>query len=390
MGFLYRRRDSKLWWVCFSDVSGERRRESTGLTDLESARRMLEEHEARVAARRKLALAAVQTVADYARSHPEAGALLRCLSPELASASLCDVRHHQVMEWMQALPELRPQDAPPARALFMQLHRLFDDAVADGLLASNPCWSDREAGGEVRTDSDRQLSNHFTRAELERLLSDGRLDRFRRCQWAVLALTGARIGEVLGLRVRHCDLGRQPLGRLLVTGRWDSKLRRLTPPRSGLPREVPVHRTLAAMLREHLRASLPIRLGRAADADDLIFPAAGGSPQQAGTTLAHLQRDLDAVGLRKGNLHTLRRTFFWLGRQDGAAAQVLRLIGEEGRPGEPDAPYPVKCAEIARLDVQVERGGGGGGPELPAGPLSPPPHARPLGRQAPGRRSDGA
>lgn len=383
MGFLYRRRDSRLWWVCWSDANGDRRRESTGLTDLEAARRMLEDLEARVATKRKLAVASVQTVADYARSRAEAGALLGCLSPDLASSSLCDVRHHQVMEWMQVLPELRPQDAPPARALFMQLHRLFDDAVADGLLASNPCRSGREEDPDDRMDLDRQLSNHFTRAELERLLSDQRLDRLRRCQWAVLALTGARIGEVLGLRVRHCDLGRQPLGRLLVTGRWDSKLRRLTPPRSGLPREVPVHRTLAAMLQEHLRASLPIRLGRAADADDLLFPAAGGSPQQAGTTLAHLQRDLEAVGLRKGNLHTLRRTFFWLGRQDGAAAQVLRLISEEGRPGEPDVPYVAKCAEIARLDVQVDRGGGGDGPQIPtgpAGPLAPPRHARPLGR----------
>ncbi|HYV49439.1 MAG TPA: site-specific integrase [Myxococcaceae bacterium] len=380
MGFLYRRRDSRLWWVCWTDITGERRRESTGLTDLEPARKVLEGLEARVSVKRKLALAAVQTVADYARSRAEAGALLSCLSPELASSPLCDVRHQQVMEWMQALPELRPADAPPARALFMQLHRLFDDAVADGLVASNPCRSEREAAADAGVDLDRRLSNHFTRAELERLLSDPRLDRFRRCQWAVLALTGARIGELLGLRVRHVDLGRQPLGRLLVTGRWDSKLRRLTPPRSGLPREVPVHRTLAAMLQEHLRASLPIRLGRAADPDDLLFPAADGSPQQAGTTLAHLQRDLEAVGLRKGNLHTLRRTFFSLGRQDGAAAQVLRLISEEPRTGDPDVPYAARCAEIARLDVQVGRGGGGGGPVTPAGPLAPPRHARKLGR----------
>jgi integrase len=387
MGFLYRRRDSRLWWVCWSDITGERRRESTGLTDLEAARGMLEDIEARVAAKRKLARAAVQTVADYARGHEEAADLARCLSPELASIPLCDLRHHHVMEWMQALPELRPADAPPARALFMQLHRLLDGAVAAGLLASNPCRSDREAEGAVRVDPDRRLSNHFTRAELERLLSDQRVDRFRRCQWAVLALTGARIGEVLGLRVRHCDLARQPLGRLLITGRWDSKLRRLTPPRSGLPREVPVHRTLAAMLQEHVRASLPVRLGRAADPDDLLFPSAGGSQQQAGTTLAHLQRDLEMVGLRKGNLHTLRRTFFSLGRQDGAAAQVLRLISEEGRPGDPDVPYAAKCAEIARLDVQVERGGGGGGPVIPpgsAGPVDPgsypTAHAGPLGR----------
>lgn len=379
MGFLYRRRDSRLWWVCWSDITGERRRESTGLTDLEAARRMLEELETRVAAKRKLALAAVQTVGDYVRGRAEAAPLLRNLTPELASTPLCDVRHRHVVEWMHEMPEHRLPDAPPVRALYMQLYRVFDDAVADGLLASNPC-SDREAPGDDHLGLDRHLSNHFTRAEVERLIADPRVDRFRRCQWAVLVLTGARIGEVLCLRVRHCDLARQPLGRLLVTGRWDSKLRRVTPSRSGLPREVPVHRALATLLHEHLRAALPIRLGRPADADDLLFPAAGGAPQQAGTTLAHLQRDLDVVEVRKGNLHTLRRTFFALGRQDGASAQVLRLISEEGRPGDPDVPYAAKCAEIARLDIQLDRPGGGDGPLLPPDPFPPPRHARPFGR----------
>jgi integrase len=227
---------------------------------------------------------------------------------------------------------------------------------------------------------ERRFSNHFTWAELERLISDPRVDRFRRCQWAVLALTGARVGEVLSLRVRHCDLQRQPLGRLLVAGRWDSKRRQVEPPRGGLPREVPVHRGLALMLFEHLRQALPARLGRVADPDDLLFPASRGDPQQAGTTLAHLRKDLETIGLRKGNLHTLRRTFFALGRQDGAAAQVLRLIGEEGRPGDPDVPFATKCAEIARLEVQVGRGGGGG-PEVPAeGPFPPPRHAGTRGR----------
>src|SRR4051812_9494085 len=208
MGFLYRRRDSRLWWVCWSDIAGERRRESTGLTDLEAARRVLDDLETRVAAKRKLALAAVQTVGDYARGRAEAASLFPNLGPELASAALCDVRHHHVVEWMQELPEHRLPDAPPVRALYMQLHRLFDDAVADGLLASNPC-SDKEESDGVHLDLDRHLSNHFTRAELERLISDPRVDRFRRCQWAVLGLTGARIGEVLCLRVRHCDLARQ-------------------------------------------------------------------------------------------------------------------------------------------------------------------------------------
>jgi len=384
MGFLYRRRDSRLWWVCWSDITGERRRESTGLTDLEAARRVLDDLERRVAARRQQALASVQTVGDYARGRIGVTSLRENLSAELAATPLSDVRQGQVVEWIRELSDRRPADAPPVRALYMQLYRLFEDAVADGMLPANPCRSDRAVPEGLKLDADRQLSNHFTRAELEQLISDPRVDRFRRCQWAVLALTGARIGEVLCLRVRHCDLARQPLGRLLITGRWDSKLRRVTPSKSGLPREVPIHRALAALLQEHVREALPARLGRPADADDLLFPAVGGAPQQAGTTLAHLQRDLDMVGVRKGNLHTLRRTFFALGRQDGASAQILRLTSEEGRPGDPDVPFPAKCAEIARLDIQVDRpGGGGDGPLLPPDIFPgdrPPRHARPFGR----------
>src|SRR4051812_3924888 len=249
MGFLYRRRDSRLWWVCWSDGSGERRRESTGLAELEAARQVLAELERRVVARRALAQDASRTVAEHARALLEARAtrgkllakdetavLLEHLRGPMRTVPLCDVRYHHVVEWMRELSERRPMDAPPTRTLYMMLHRLLEQAVADGLIAANPCRADATPEKAVPAmGASRRLSNHFTRAELERLISDPRVDRFRRCQWAVLALTGTRIGEVLCLRVRHCDLARQPLGRLLITGRWDSKLRRVEPPRSGLP-----------------------------------------------------------------------------------------------------------------------------------------------------------
>jgi integrase len=366
MGFLYRRRDSRLWWVCWSDLAGERRRESTGLTDLEAARQVLAELERRVAARRNLTQAAMQTVADHARATLEARArkgevgakdetavLMEHLRGPMRSVPLCDLRYHHVVEWMRELSERRPLDAPPTRALYMMLYRLLDTAVADGVISTNPCRPAEESeAGALAADVERRLSNHFTRDELERLISDPRVDRTRRCQWAVLALTGARVGEVLALRVRHCDLHRLPLGRLLVAGRWDSKQRRVTPSRSGLPREVPVHRALAALLADHLREVLPARLGRAPTPDDLLFPGPNGGPQQAGTTLAHLQRDLELLGMRKGNLHTLRRTFFALGRQSGMSAPALRAIGGEVRHGEADVPYATRCTEVAKMEVR--------------------------------------
>jgi len=369
MGFLYRRRDSRLWWVCWSDTSGERRRESTGLTDLEAARQVLAELERRVTARRSLTQAATaQTVADHARAHLEARArpgqvlakddtavLLEHLRGPMRSVALCDLRYHHVVEWMRELSERRPMDAPPTRALYMMLYRLLDGAVADGLIPTNPCRPSEESeAGAMAADVERRLSNHFTRDELERLISDPRVDRARRCQWAVLALTGARVGEVLALRVRQVDLQRVPLGRMLVAGRWDSKQRRLTPSRSGLPREVPVHRALSGMLAHYVREVLPARLGRPATPDDLLFPSPGGAPQQAGTTLAHLQRDLEVLGLRKGNLHTLRRTFFALGRQSGIAQATLRVISGEARPVDPDITFAARCAEISRLEIKVE------------------------------------
>lgn len=378
MGFLYRRRDSRLWWVCWSDSAGERRRESTGLTDLEAARQVLAELERRVAARRSLTQAATaQTVADHARAHLEARArpgqvlakdetavLLEHLRGPMRGVPLCDLRYHHVVEWMRELSERRPMDAPPTRALYMMLYRLLDGAVAEGLIPTNPCRPSEESeAGALAADVERRLSNYFTRDELERLISDPRVDRARRCQWALLALTGARVSEVLALRVRQADLQRLPLGRLLVAGRWDSKQRRVTPSRSGLPREVPVHRALAGMLTQYVREVLPARLGRPATPDDLLFPSSGGAPQQAGTTLAHLQRDLEVLGLRKGNLHTLRRTFFALGRRSGVAPAVLRAISGEVRVGDVDVAFGVKCAEISKVEVQVPPGASSG--ELP-------------------------
>src|SRR3954471_8090064 len=155
MGFLYRRRDSRLWWVCWSDEAGERRRESTGLVDLEAARQILAELERRAAARRSLAADWSRTVADYARTQLEVRArrgtvpakdetavLLEHLRGPMRGVPLSEVRYPHVLEWMRELSERRPLDAPPTRTLYMMLYRLLEQAVADGLISANPCRAD--------------------------------------------------------------------------------------------------------------------------------------------------------------------------------------------------------------------------------------------------------
>lgn len=70
-----------------------------------------------------------------------------------------------------------------------------------------------------------------------------------RLLWSVLLLTGARIGEALGLCWGDWDEWASPLGRLTIERQLNTRTGELTPTKDGGVRDVPVHPELAAALR---------------------------------------------------------------------------------------------------------------------------------------------
>src|SRR5262249_16156808 len=135
------------------------------------------------------------------------------------------------------------------RHVYGVLHRMFEDAVADELIDSNPCAIKRgELPAKIDKDPTWRSGAVFSREELERLISDERIPEDRRVFYAIAFLGGLRTGEVSALRWRAYDSEIEPLGKLLVAASFNTRTRTEKAVKTGRPREVPVHRTLAKLI----------------------------------------------------------------------------------------------------------------------------------------------
>jgi integrase len=115
--------------------------------------------------------------------------------------------------------------------------------------------------------------------------------------WRLMIVTalkaGLRLGELLALRWDDVDL---VAGRIVVRrSYWKG---RLTTPKSGKPREVP----LTPGLRDVLRSARHLK-------GELVFSNRDGSPFAKGETKWPLWRACRKAGLRKVGWHVLRHTF---------------------------------------------------------------------------------
>jgi len=233
---------------------------------------------------------------------------------------------------------------------------MFEDAVAEELIESNPCTLKR---GELprKTDKDPtwRAQAVFTREEVERLLSDEGIPEQRRTLYALLFLAGLRIGEAAALRWRAYDPSVEPLGKLLVAISFDRKQKREKSVKTERPRTVPVHPTLAKVLKQWKVGAWERLMGRAPKADDLLVPSVEGQHLRDTVVLRRFHDDCRALGLRLRRVHDARRTFISLAQADGARRDILRWIthGPEGDvvSDYTTLPFETLCEEVRKLRI---------------------------------------
>ena len=262
------RRGNKLW-VVFRDASGRRVFSSTPYRpgQEQEAAATLQKVEAGV---RRKAAAGSATLGSYAAAWAEKrhatgmsnarvdlGRLRDNVLPELGHKALGDVTRHEVEALLHALRETH---APKSVwNIWGALHRLFEDAAHDDLVTGNPCDVRRGTlPAKVDADPEWRAGAVYTREELIALCTDQRIDMRRRISHGLQFLAGLRYGEVAALQWRHYDPAREPLGRILVAGSYDTRNHRRKSTKTGAVREVPVHPQLAMMLerwRPHTDAS---------------------------------------------------------------------------------------------------------------------------------------
>jgi integrase len=291
----------------------------------------------------------------------------RHILPRLGDLDLDQIQSRHVREFVIALrtktTSKKEKLAPRTiRNVYGLISTMFRDAVAEGLIASTPCVLRR---GVLPPKADKdpawRATAIYTRGEIERLISERLIPEDRRVLYAIKGLAGLRHGEASSLRWRQYDATMEPLGSLS-----------LEVTKTGVPRRVPVHPTLARVLAEWKLAGWERTFGRQPTGEDLVVPTRNGTERSRQEAPKALRLDLDALKLRARRGHDLRRTFITLAQVDGARRDLLETI-THGPRGDivsvyTTFPWPALCAEVQKLKIELREGDL---VELPTTPLHP-------------------
>lgn len=369
MASLYARKGR--WWLSWF-VHGERFSRSTGLLleerakALEAKAQLERELKARKAA--QLPGKTYRTFAGYRKHWIESRTAMGVGSARDDEVRLRHARDLDVL----SMEEIRPRHirdvvlrlraekrlAPRTiRHVVGVLHRMFEDAVVDEVVPANPC---KLAKGDLPPKMDKsptwRADAIFSREEVELLLSCDEVPAERRVLYAILFLSGCRIGEVAALRWRSYEPEARPLGRLRVELAYNRKKKLTKGVKTDRPRHVPVHPLLAKSLAEWKLWGWGERMGRKPQAEDLLFPAPTGNNLRDPVVHANLLRDLKALEMRPRRTHDARRTFVSLALADGARKDILRWVSH-GPTGDiidlyTTIPWEALCAEVSKLNIR--------------------------------------
>ena len=150
-------------------------------------------------------------------------------------------------------------------------------------------------------------------------------------------MTGARIGEVLALRVKDVDLLRREIR---IERTWDKNTRVFgTPKTHGSIRRVDLLPSLAEVLVDFFS------LTGASDPDGLLFPSPKDSerPLDYVSVLGVFQKALEAVGLPHVTPHSLRHS--WTSTMLSAGAPIATIARNLGH-SSPAITWRVYCHEV--------------------------------------------
>jgi len=375
MGSVYAR--GRVLWLNFKGSDGKWTQRSSRLSvgQQSEARKLLERIEAKIAAGAELGetdLGPV-TVERFAKRWIEAqegqnlgtagdyeSRLRNHALPVLVPMRLDEVRPRDIKKLIRSLVGKR---APRTiRHVYGTLHTMFAEAESDELIERSPCrLGRRDLPKKVDKDPTWRAGAVFTREETEALISDERIPEDRRTLYALLFLGGGmRFGEGAALRWRMYDATLKPLGRLLVAHSYNTHLKKVKAVKTEVPRQVPVHPTLARVLAAWKLGGWERMLGRPPTPDDLIVPSPKGKHRNGHVALQQFHRDLATLDLRKRRLHDLRRTFISLAQADGARKDILHWITHGPSGDIMDAyttlPWETYCTEVEKLRIGLLEG----------------------------------
>lgn len=210
--------------------------------------------------------------------------------------------------------KLSPRSIEGCRAT---LRTALNTAIQDGRLAWNAAQRadpHRQKRPEVEDGGTARNRPKFLTPEQAKTVLDSARDHpIEGFLWAALG-TGARSGELLGLRWEDLDLdGPDGWGTMKITGalrRIDGGLRRVEPKSKSGVRTVDLAPPVVAALRRHRARQLKDRVLAGADWQDtgLVFTTSHGTGMDTSQAWEKFQQVLKLAGLQRFRVHDLRHS----------------------------------------------------------------------------------
>ena len=247
---------------------------------------------------------------------------VRRLTPHIGHIKLSELKPAHIRECCTALLERGLGGKPLSKRSVQQchtvLHTALEQAVREELIPRNPCDAVRPPQPE------RKEMKTLSLEQVQTLFETTREDRLH-ALWVLLALTGMRSGEAIGLKWGDIDLD----GRTLAIQRT---LRRITG--QGLQfGPVKTHRSkrridLPTLVVDALRLHQDTQRWGNGPGKNLVFTNTRGSPLDPGNVWESFQRRCKRAGIPPVRTHDLRHTAASIHLRDNQHPKVVQeLLG---------------------------------------------------------------
>jgi len=371
MSFVYRRKDGRFWWMCWTDANGVHRASSRTEDEAEAQALAAEiEGQARGGRIRHATRDALSVERFYEktwlplrqRTRPWAWkadriAMERHFLPHFGSRAIAELANDQgeveLLDWLVGLREHRSKRDGTAiaprtiRNVASAIRVFFADAAERKVLKRNPTlgWNAQRHLPPIE-DKERGWREHagFSLEQVVALTTDPRIPEDRRVLYALRFLGGPRPGEAANARWAHLDCTRRPLWRLTLEASFNSPMRLEKSTKTGATLHIPIHPVLQTLLQRWWEAGWAAFMGRRPEPNDLIVPREDGLQRLVSGSYKQFQFDLETLGFPVQRQYESRSTFRNLALTADASEFHLNLITH---------PKPKRASDYyTRLEMQ--------------------------------------
>lgn len=327
--------------IQFTDATGKRVKESAGKDKREAERLLAQrEREVRAGTYRREGQTAATRVRTFARewlgrrdarnalndvSSMERFILSRKWLADMPIGLLRPMHSAQLIAELRNTPgatgtQLSDKTIKNVFALFRTMCR---EAQMRELIACDPCVIARSTFRRKVGPSKRTI---YPRPDLLALCTDDRSAPVMRVFAALAFGTGARKGELCGLRWGDLDKEPKPLAALRIERQYEGGMLKTDRTHGEHARLVPVHPDLLAILDAWRTGGYELHCGKRPTEDSPIIPTRDGRHHSRTSIYLAWVTACERVGVEQRSVHSTRHTFVTMARRDGAGRDILEKL----------------------------------------------------------------